>query len=91
MGADAAMVINIFSGLPGMRNIGLAKRPHRSSSPVLRYAKFGGDILFRFSPIKGKVEGGVSPPPSGRGLRNGCKRFSAQHTPEVNGQWALQD
>ena len=35
MTVDAAMVINIFSGLPGMRNMGLAKQPHRPSNPVL--------------------------------------------------------
>ena len=37
MTVDAAMVINIFSGLPGMRNMGLAKQPHRPSNPVLPY------------------------------------------------------
>ena len=38
MGVDAATVINIFSGLPGMRNMGFATQPHRSGNPVLPYA-----------------------------------------------------
>ena len=41
MTVDAAMEINIFSGLPGMRNIWLAKQPHRPTrppaNPVLPY------------------------------------------------------
>ena len=37
MTMDATMVINIFSGLPGMRNMELAKQPHRPSYPVLPY------------------------------------------------------
>ena len=37
MTVDAAMLISIFSGLPGMRNMGLAKQPHRPSNPVLPY------------------------------------------------------
>ena len=37
MTVDAATAIDIFSALPGMRNMGLAKLPHRPSSPVLPY------------------------------------------------------
>ena len=37
MTVDATMVINIFSGLPGMRNMGLAKQPHQPNNPVLPY------------------------------------------------------
>ena len=41
MTVDAAMAINIFSGLPEMRNMGLAKQPHRPPAkqpcyPLLR-------------------------------------------------------
>ena len=37
MTVDAAVVIKIFYGLPGMRSMGLAKQLHRTSSPVLPY------------------------------------------------------
>ena len=37
MAVDDAMVINIPSGLSGIRNMGLAKQPHVPSSPVLPY------------------------------------------------------
>ena len=37
MTVDAAMVTNIFSRLPGMRNMGVAKQPHRPSIPALLF------------------------------------------------------
>ena len=48
MTVDAAMVINIFSGLPGMRNMGLAKQHRRSNNPALPYVQHLTELLTSF-------------------------------------------
>ena len=42
---DDAMVINIPSEMPGIRNMGLAKQLRLPSNPVLPYSKNNSDIL----------------------------------------------
>ena len=49
---DAAMAINIFSGLPVMRNMGLAKQPHRPSNPVLPYLNSASISAIVFEPSR---------------------------------------